>query len=237
MEFINWAAQNGFRLVKLLPINETGGDHSPYNALSSRALDPTTIRTSPEALPDLRLEEYEAVLRTVPSEVLEGDVVDYDVVKPLKRALLEAAFARFARNQLSRKTARAEEFLRFTEEQREWLEDYSLFRVLLETHEGQSWDEWPEEHRSPEKARHWLANLKTRAAHFIEKRRRYFTYVQWIAFSQWRKVKAHAEQLRRRLDGRHSLWHLVSKRRCLGASGTLPDRLVRRHSAGSDFQA
>src|SRR5579862_1234685 len=70
MEFINWAAENGFRLVKLLPINETGGDHSPYNALSSRALDPTTIRTSPETLPDLRREDYEEALRAVPAEVL-----------------------------------------------------------------------------------------------------------------------------------------------------------------------
>ncbi len=195
MEFITWAAQNGFRLVKLLPINETGGDHSPYNALSSRALDPTTIRTAPKVLPDLRLEEYEEVTRTVRSETLDGDIVDYDVVKPLKRALLEAAFARFARNQLSRKTARAQEFLRFTEEQREWLDDYTLFRVLLGNHHGESWDDWPEEHRSPEKARQWVAHLSKKAGQSFEKRRRYFMYVQWIAFSQWRKVKAHAEQL------------------------------------------
>ena len=35
-QFVDWAADNGFRLVQLLPINETGHDNSPYNAISSR---------------------------------------------------------------------------------------------------------------------------------------------------------------------------------------------------------
>src|SRR5215210_7844478 len=59
MEFIDWAAETGFRLVKILPINETGGDNSPYNAISSRALDLTTIRTSPETLRDLPQDAYD----------------------------------------------------------------------------------------------------------------------------------------------------------------------------------
>ena len=42
-DFIDWAAEAGFRLVQLLPINETGNDHSPYNAISSVALDPQPI--------------------------------------------------------------------------------------------------------------------------------------------------------------------------------------------------
>ncbi|MDQ2825306.1 MAG: 4-alpha-glucanotransferase, partial [Verrucomicrobiota bacterium] len=33
-EFIDWVAESGFKLVQLLPINETGGDNSPYNAIS-----------------------------------------------------------------------------------------------------------------------------------------------------------------------------------------------------------
>ncbi len=42
-EFIDWAAEIGFRLVQLLPINETGGDNSPYNAISAMAIEPTTL--------------------------------------------------------------------------------------------------------------------------------------------------------------------------------------------------
>ncbi|MEP7250504.1 MAG: 4-alpha-glucanotransferase, partial [Spartobacteria bacterium] len=40
-QFIDWSRKLGFQLVQLLPINETGGDNSPYNAISSRAIDPT----------------------------------------------------------------------------------------------------------------------------------------------------------------------------------------------------
>src|ERR1700742_2002568 len=57
-DFIDWSAEQGFRVVQLLPVNETGNDHSPYNAISSVALDPTTIEITPEALPDLSEEEY-----------------------------------------------------------------------------------------------------------------------------------------------------------------------------------
>ena len=44
-QFIDWARTRiGFKLVAACcPINETGGDNSPYNAISSRALDPTTL--------------------------------------------------------------------------------------------------------------------------------------------------------------------------------------------------
>src|ERR1700744_765142 len=56
-EFVDWSAEQGVRVVQLLPVNETGNDNSPYNAISSVALDSTTIEITPEALPDLSAEE------------------------------------------------------------------------------------------------------------------------------------------------------------------------------------
>ena len=43
-EFIDWIAGIGFKLVQLLPINETGADNSPYNAISAMAIEPLTIQ-------------------------------------------------------------------------------------------------------------------------------------------------------------------------------------------------
>ena len=60
-QFIDWSATLGFRLVQLLPINETGGDHSPYNAISSRAIDPTTLHLAPGSPADLSQEAFEEV--------------------------------------------------------------------------------------------------------------------------------------------------------------------------------
>ena len=40
---VEWAASHKVGFLQLLPINETGSDHSPYNAISSIALDPLLI--------------------------------------------------------------------------------------------------------------------------------------------------------------------------------------------------
>ena len=46
---VRWAAANGIGVIQLLPVNESGNDNSPYNAISSVALDPPTIEITPAA--------------------------------------------------------------------------------------------------------------------------------------------------------------------------------------------
>ncbi|PYL10474.1 MAG: hypothetical protein DME34_00330 [Verrucomicrobia bacterium] len=64
-EFVDWAAQIGFKLVQLLPINETGGDHSPYNAISAMAIEPTTLHLAPGSPVELKRKDFDAVLADV----------------------------------------------------------------------------------------------------------------------------------------------------------------------------
>ena len=61
VEFVGWAAKKGFGLVQILPVNETGSDHSPYNIISSMAYEPSTITTTPKWLPELSSETFDAV--------------------------------------------------------------------------------------------------------------------------------------------------------------------------------
>src|SRR3712207_5763056 len=61
-QFIDWAAGVGFRLVQLLPINEVGGDNSPYNAISAMAIEPTTLRLAPGSPADLTREDFDVVV-------------------------------------------------------------------------------------------------------------------------------------------------------------------------------
>ena len=87
--FVRWAASAGFTLVQLLPINETGGDNSPYNAISSMALDPTTLELTPESLPELSREEYAAgLVASVDLGAMRVGPVRYGPVKTLKHRLL-----------------------------------------------------------------------------------------------------------------------------------------------------
>src|SRR5437660_12664789 len=64
-EFIDWAAGIGFKLVQLLPINETGSDNSPYNAISAIAIEPTTLHLAQGSPKDLTRENFEAALADV----------------------------------------------------------------------------------------------------------------------------------------------------------------------------
>ena len=48
-ELVDWAAETGFRLVQLLPINETGADNSPYMAVSSTAIGKIEVVRGPDS--------------------------------------------------------------------------------------------------------------------------------------------------------------------------------------------
>jgi 4-alpha-glucanotransferase len=191
-EFIDWAAEIGFRLVQLLPINETGGDNSPYNAISAMAIEPSTLHLAPDSPKDLTHEDFDAALADVDLAKLRHGPVNYRRVKKLKRRLLEKAFSRFcAGADEDRRSA----FQKFGEEEASWLEDYALFRALMEENHGsEAWDKWQPNHRTIEKARLWPRDLPQDRQATFAARRNFFRYVQWIAQEQWRELKAYAAQ-------------------------------------------
>ena len=192
-EFVDWAATIGFKLVQLLPINETGGDNSPYNAISAMAIEPTTLHLAPASPEDLTEEEYDAVLAEFDLRKLRSGVVKYREVRKLKRALLERAFARFeSRRRADAEAAQA--FTRFCTEEMPWLHDYVFFRALMEENGGsEAWDYWPEEHRSLVGAREWLQAQSADVQERFARNEQFFRYVQWIAYSQWIEAKAYAD--------------------------------------------
>src|SRR3954449_5894998 len=94
-QFIDWAAEIGFKMAQLLPINEMGGDHSPYNAISAVALEPTTLHLAPGSPADLSQEDFDEVVGEFNLEKLRKGAVKHGQVRRLKMALLEKAFQRF----------------------------------------------------------------------------------------------------------------------------------------------
>src|SRR4051794_3302732 len=122
-EFIDWSAAGGFRLVQLLPINETGGDNSPYNAISSMAIEPTTLFLAPGSPQDLTEADFTQITTAFHPPRLRRGPVKYRRVKKLKRALLSTAFEKFLTDAAP---ARREEFVAFQSAQAGWLEDYTV---------------------------------------------------------------------------------------------------------------
>src|SRR5213083_1288624 len=94
-EFIDWVAGIGFKLVQLLPINETGADNSPYNAISAMAIEPTTLHLAPNSPQDLTREDFDDLIADIDLATLRHGEVKYRPVKKLKLHLLEKAFSNF----------------------------------------------------------------------------------------------------------------------------------------------
>ncbi len=191
-EFIDWAAEIGFKLVQLLPINEMGGDNSPYNAISAMAIDPTTLHLAPGPAKDLTRDDYEVALADVDLTKLRHGAVKYGVVKKVKRRLLEKAFANFSAHASQ---DRHRKFRNFCAQESAWLDDYAFFRALMEENgENEAWNKWPGEHQRIESARAWLERQSPEKKRQFHDRDNFFRYVQWIANEQWSGIKSYAEE-------------------------------------------
>src|SRR3974377_1918407 len=147
---IDWVHRHHLNFLQILPINEISDDNSPYNALSSLAIEPTTIAVSPRHLPALSAAQFR---KPPPPDLvagLRGGPVNYAEVRPLKRKLLEAAFGNFLKRHFNRETERALQFRAFMMENAEWVPGYALFRLRLEenNHTPASY-RWVTAHRTP----------------------------------------------------------------------------------------
>src|SRR6266567_4396425 len=150
-EFIDWVAEIGFTLVQLLPINETGADNSPYNAISAMAIEPTTLHLAPDSPQDLTREDFDGLTADVDLNSLRLGAVRYRSVKKLKRHLLEKAFANFSTHASEERQL---EFRKFCEEESAWLRDYAFFRALMEKNgDSAAWNRWPAQHQIIEASR------------------------------------------------------------------------------------
>jgi 4-alpha-glucanotransferase len=196
-QMIDWCHEHGLSIFQILPINETGPDHSPYNPISSLAIDPVLLAVSPKFLPDLSRAKFNQIARPQLLRQLRSGRVKYAKVKALKSALLQAAFDSFAHRHFIRETPRADEFRKFVLANSAWLADYSLFRILMEENSGQpAWEHWQPTHRTPTDARAWLLSQSEDRRDELERKQLFFMYVQWIAFSQWQALKSYGESKR-----------------------------------------
>lgn len=190
---VDFCASNNIGVLQILPINETGGDNSPYNALSSVAVDPIYLTLSPDTVPGL---SAEVIDKTAPASVLaelRDGPVKYTKVKQLKADVLKGAFAKFETDDLKKSSARAKEFEQFQKDNARWLEPYTLFRTLMESNSGNvCWTQWEEKYQSYESATKAVASGND--SEKIKRSRLFWAYVQWVGFTQWRELKAYADK-------------------------------------------
>ena len=181
-----WLAPAGQRMLQILPINESApGQHSPYSAISSMAIDPIYIRV-PE------VQEFAALggegsLTSDDRERLDAvrrsTSIDYAGVRHLKRAALRAAFERFSVEEWCHDSSRVRELKQFISEQAWWVEDYALFRAIHASLDERPWTEWPAalQRREPADIDHARRELMREVL--------FYQYMQWQAAVQWRQAR------------------------------------------------
>jgi 4-alpha-glucanotransferase len=131
--FVDFLAAAGQRWWQMLPIGPPGPGNGPYSARSAFAGSPWLV--SLQRLADDGLLQRKHL---VPSTAFRPDRVRYPALMAFRLARLRRAFAEFE----SAGGTQQPEFLRFTEEQRDWLDDYALFAVLRSTGRHALWTKW-----------------------------------------------------------------------------------------------
>lgn len=167
---IDWCKERGFNVLQFLPLNDKGLDTSPYNPISSCALDPSYLSLTPLA------QESGLSLEVFAPFCLLPRVAVKEVAREKLRWLQT-----YFKKEGPRITASSayQEFLSL----HPWLPRYALFKSLKNHYGGISWLDWPKEAKipSPDLYREFSSSIQ------------FYTVLQYLCFSQMKQVKAHAE--------------------------------------------
>ena len=136
MAWIDRLHEAGQSWWQALPLGPTGYGNSPYQSLSSFAGNELLI--SPDGL----IEDGLLRASACKGKSFSAVAIDYDVVIPFKRRILEAAWGNFRAGARGDLRPAYEQFCNI---HRPWLEDYALFRALKARYDGASYLEWPDD--------------------------------------------------------------------------------------------
>jgi 4-alpha-glucanotransferase len=140
IELGKWCVEAGLDLIQLLPVNDTGGDPSPYSALSAYALHPLFIRITD--LPEYRelgdeKKSIDAAVKTL-KKLESADRLAYHEVLEQKLEVLHRLFA------AARKSVDKDPAFASWMDENAWVREYAVFRSIKQQNEYRSWQEWPQ---------------------------------------------------------------------------------------------
>lgn len=180
IKVIDWCADIGFDVIQLLPLNETNLDPSPYNALSSCALNP--VHLSLHALDGINENKYLKQKLKSFSIFSTYQRYPYLQIRKLKMDFLYEYYHYIFNDLKSDKS-----FQNFLTNN-SWLEEYALFRTLLDKQGLKPWYLWPEEFQKIN---------ETNIAKYIkihhEDMHLYYA-LQYFCYKQLSQIKKYAEQ-------------------------------------------
>lgn len=176
-EFVDQLKRAGQSKWQILPLGPTGYGDSPYQSFSTFAGNPYFIDL--ETLVEERLltvEECESC-----DFGAEEEPIDYGRLYLSRTGILRKAFHRFQNKDRVG-------YACFIEENKEWLDEYSLFMALKNKHGGKSWKEWEPVYRDREKKA--IESAKKELAEEID----FFKFQQYEFSKQWDGLHTYARE-------------------------------------------
>ncbi len=172
--FVDQLVRGGQKYWQILPLGPTGYGDSPYQSFSTFAGNPYFI--------DLEVFIREGFLTEWDCHSCDwggsDSYVDYEKVYNSRFRLLRMAFSRYH-------SESDPEYARFVEENKDWLDDYSMYMAIKNDQGGKCWNEWP-------------APLKNREPGALEEARgrldeeiRFYIFQQYWFFKQWCWLKTY----------------------------------------------
>lgn len=175
---IDWCKKAGLTIIQLLPMNETGYDNSPYNSISTFALEPMYLRLT--ELKGIDNRKYLSKIRTVRKKFPKNNYkIDY-AIKNEKVNLLWEIFKNDFKESVR--------YEKFKEENTFWLKDYALYKTLKEINELKGFEEWKLKHRRRDSKE--LSAIQ----HEHKDRIEFFMWIQWQLYEQFIEIKKYAEE-------------------------------------------
>lgn len=176
-EYCDFLNKTGTKNWQILPLGITGYGDSPYQSFSAYAGNPYFID----------LDEFLGLGYLTEEEIQNTNLgdnprkVDFEKLYFNKMPLLRKAYERA-------KEGLKEEFKNFLEEERFWIDDFSLYMSIKNVNGGKAWQEWEEGLR----LRNQDSLNKFRSEHQDEIN--FWIFTQYFFFKQWRNLKKYANE-------------------------------------------
>lgn len=180
-DYVEFLLKSGLKYWQILPLGQTGYGDSPYQSFSAFAGNPYFIDF--DILNKERLLHEEEYLNENYGDNVE--YIDYGLLFDVKYNVLRRAYNNF--KNLDNLELR-EEFEKFNEENKDWLDDYSLYMAVKGKFNLVSWQEWDEDikKREPEAMERYKRELSDE----IE----FWSFIQFMFFKQWNALKTFANE-------------------------------------------
>lgn len=176
-KFVDFLVKGGQKYWQILPICPTSYGDSPYQSFSSFAGNPYFI--------DLEYLCKDKLLTKKECESFQWGsnpkYVDYVIMYESRYALLRKVYARFTKKE-------PQDFEKFCENEKQWLDDYALFMALKDANGGQAWSNWDKSLRLREK------KAMEEATEKYSEEIRFYKMLQYLFYQQWNALKTYANE-------------------------------------------